>query len=206
MRDFLARYKYRVIYLSIYVESINLSMYVQIHLSIYILPCLLAGPSGIRVGTNGRFEAERPPTSVGLPSGERAAFETLLHSLYSTRPHGRVQAIFWHTCPDLDLGPWFCLTHWTHIALSGSMTSRVRVSARSRPSPPLYPHFNRPSGFWPCVKSCLMGGSDKYYTSIYLPLFKSIFSLALKFPLLLHLTQTKKKRHIRARSLSEQYI
>ena len=40
--------------------------------------------------------------------------------------------------------------------------SRVRVSAPSRPSPPLYPHFNRPSGFWPCVKSCLVGGSDKY--------------------------------------------
>ena len=29
-------------------------------------------------------------------------------------------------------------------------------------SPPLYPHFNWPSGFWPCVKSCLVGGSDKY--------------------------------------------
>ena len=29
-------------------------------------------------------------------------------------------------------------------------------------SPPHYPHFNRPSGFWPCVKSCLVGGSDKY--------------------------------------------
>ena len=43
------------------------------------------------------------------------------------------------------------------------MTSRVRVSAHSRPSPPLYLHFNRPSGFWPCVKSCLVGGSDKYY-------------------------------------------
>ena len=38
----------------------------------------------------------------------------------------------------------------------------VRLSARSQPSPPLYPHFNRPSGFWPCVKSCLVGGSDKY--------------------------------------------
>ena len=43
-----------------------------------------------------------------------------------------------------------------------AQTSRVRVSARSRPSPPLYPHFNRPSVFWPCVKSCLVGGSDKY--------------------------------------------
>ena len=42
------------------------------------------------------------------------------------------------------------------------MTSRVWVWARSRPSPPLYPHFNRPSGFWPCVKSCLVEGSDKY--------------------------------------------
>ena len=43
-----------------------------------------------------------------------------------------------------------------------AQTSRVRVSAPSRPSPPLYPHFNWPSGFWPCVKSCLVGGSDKY--------------------------------------------
>ena len=24
--------------------------------------------------------------------------------------------------------------------------------------------FNQPSGFWPCVKSCLVGGSDKYHT------------------------------------------
>ena len=46
------------------------------------------------------------------------------------------------------------------------MTSRVRVSAHSRPSPPLYPHFNWPSDFWPCVKSCLVGGSDKYHTCI----------------------------------------
>ena len=33
-------------------------------------------------------------------------------------------------------------------------------------SPPLYPHFNRPSGFWPCVKSCLVGGSDKYWHAL----------------------------------------
>ena len=42
------------------------------------LPGLLAGPSGIRVGwvieTNGRLEAEILPTSVGPPSGGRAAF------------------------------------------------------------------------------------------------------------------------------------
>ena len=47
------------------------------------------------------------------------------------------------------------------------MTSRIRVSASSRPSPPLYPHFNRPSGFWPCVKSCLVGGNDKYRFSAF---------------------------------------
>ena len=33
--------------------------------------------------------------------------------------------------------------------------------SRLVPSPPLYPHFNWSSGFWPCVKSCLVGGSDK---------------------------------------------
>ena len=42
------------------------------------------------------------------------------------------------------------------------MISRVRVSARSWPFPLLYPHFNRPSCFWPCVKSCMVGGSNKY--------------------------------------------
>ena len=35
-----------------------------------------AGPSGIRAGwgieTNGKFEAERPPASIGPPSGGRA--------------------------------------------------------------------------------------------------------------------------------------
>ena len=69
----------------------------------------LAGPSGFRAGwvieINGRFYAKRPPTSVGPPSGGQAAFQTPIHTLDSTRPHGLVQAIFWHTCPDLDLGP-----------------------------------------------------------------------------------------------------
>ena len=59
------------------------------------------------VSINGRFEAERPPGLAGRPSGGRAAFMTPMHPLYSTRPHGLVQAIFWHTCPDLDLGPWY---------------------------------------------------------------------------------------------------
>ena len=44
-----------------------------------------------------------------------------------------------------------------------SSTDKQGSSLDSFPtSPPLYPHFNRPSGFWPCVKSCLVGGSDKY--------------------------------------------
>ena len=30
-------------------------------------------------------------------------FLTPIHPLYSTRLHGLVQAIFWHTCPDLDV-------------------------------------------------------------------------------------------------------
>ena len=29
-------------------------------------------------------------------------------------------------------------------------------------SPSLNPHHNQPFGHWPCVKSCLVGGSDKY--------------------------------------------
>ena len=57
------------------------------------------------IETNGRFEAERPPTSVGPPSGGRAAFLSPMHPLYSTRLHGLAQAILWHTCPDPDLGP-----------------------------------------------------------------------------------------------------
>ena len=40
------------------------------------------------------------------------------------------------------------------LIVSLESCSLVRVSARSRPSPPLYPHFNRPS--------ILVGGSDKY--------------------------------------------
>ena len=58
-----------------------------------------------RVSINGRFKDERPPNLAGPPSGGRAAFMTPMHPLYSTRPYGLLQAIFWHTCPNLDLGP-----------------------------------------------------------------------------------------------------
>ena len=77
-----------------------------------------------------------------------------------------------HPCTALDqasslsrhLGSWNCLPHQAHIALSEpiSSTDQQGSSLDSFPtSPPLYHHFNRPSGFWPCVKSCLVGGSDK---------------------------------------------
>ena len=59
---------------SYYGNFISNSSYTQF---IIYFPGLLAGPSGIRVGwgieTNGRFETERPPTSVGPPSGGRTA-------------------------------------------------------------------------------------------------------------------------------------
>ena len=80
-----------------------------------------------------------PQLRLGHPRVGELLFFTPMHSLYSTRPYGLVQAIFWHTCPDLDFGPWYCLTHEVHIAFSGSMTSRVRVSARSRPPSPCIP-------------------------------------------------------------------
>ena len=44
------------------------------------LPGLLAGLSGIcakwGIKINGRFEAERPPASVGPPSGGQAVFDS----------------------------------------------------------------------------------------------------------------------------------
>ena len=40
------------------------------------------------------------------------------------------------------------------------LSSRARASARARSSPPPNPHYNQPSGHWPCVKSCLVEGSD----------------------------------------------
>ena len=39
-----------------------------------------------------------------------------------------------------------------------AQTSRVRVSNRAQPSLTLNPHYNH----WPCVRSCLVGGSNKY--------------------------------------------
>ena len=73
-----------------------------------LLPCLLLGRLTFvldGVSINGRFEAERPPTLSGPPSSGRAVFMTPMQPLYITRPHSLVQAIFWHTCQDLDLDP-----------------------------------------------------------------------------------------------------
>ena len=96
------------------------------HILVWSLLSLLAGPSEScnRIPSITAFQRKdgrsksradsgpnRRPVSAGQPSGGRAAFQIPMHVLYSTRPHGLVQAIFWHTCPDLDLGPWYGLTH-----------------------------------------------------------------------------------------------
>ena len=90
---------------------------------------------------------------------------TFSKSMYGTRPCCLVQAITRHTCPGPHLGSWNCLPHQAHIALSEPMSSidqqGLSLGSFSTFPPPLYPHFNRPSGFWPRVKSCLVGGSDK---------------------------------------------
>ena len=56
-------------------------------------------------------------------------------------------------------------------------------------SPPLYPHFNWPSGFWPCVKSCLVGGSDKYSTLISWHLISSVLPSRCKWAIVLRVEQ-----------------
>ena len=47
-----------------------------------------------------------------------------------------------------------CINSW------GLVPRLVPRLAPGHPSP--NPHFNRPLGHWPCVKSCLVGGSNKY--------------------------------------------
>ena len=44
------------------------------------------------------------------------------------------------------------------------MTSIVQQGLNPTPSA-LSPHYNQPLGHWPCVKSCLVGGRDKYTLS-----------------------------------------
>ena len=51
--------------------------------------------------------------------------------------------------------------HQAHIALWVD-DQQSPASARARSSSPLNPHYNRSSGHLPCVKSCLVGGKDKY--------------------------------------------
>ena len=70
------------------------------------------------------------------------------------------------------------------------MTSRVRVSARSRPSPPLYSHFNRPSMLLTLCQ-VLFGGRQWQITislSIYLSDSTSIYLSIYLYPLSLFLS------------------
>ena len=86
------------------------------------------------------------------------------------------------------MGSWNCLPHEAHIAPSEPMSSIDQqgsslCSFPTSPHPPLYPHFNRPSGFGPCVKSCLVGGSDKYRLVYISRSFISLVSLDILFVL-----------------------
>ncbi len=95
----------------------------------------------------------------------------LLYPLIGLRAFDLVSSrVWWEAATNTYTPPAFwiretaCLIRPT-LHLVGrwaAQTSRVWVSARYQPSPPLYSHFNRPLGFWLCVKSCLVGDSDKY--------------------------------------------
>ena len=114
----------------------------------YIYGERVVGPSGICVGwgieINGRFEAERPPTSVGPPSGGRTATFVPLDLVveFKLKPGIRARIQIWIRETACLIRPTLHL-----VGRWAAQTSRVWVSARSRPSPPLYPHFNQPSGF-----------------------------------------------------------
>ena len=60
-------------------------------------------------------------------------------------------------CSMADLRPTLHEVGWWQAE-----SSLAQASAHARHSPPLNPHHNRPLSHWPCVKSCLVGGSDKY--------------------------------------------
>ena len=109
-----------------------------------------------------RSMADSRPKSPQLRLGHLWVSELQpLSPMYSTRPCCLVQAITQHLCGiQIWIRKTACLIRPT-LHLVGqwvAQTSRVRVSARAQPSPPLNPHYNH----WPCVWSCLVGGSNKY--------------------------------------------
>ena len=73
------------------------------------------------------------------------------------------------TCPP-GFGPVQCLKSTTDSKPKGSRLplGHLRMGEDHQPSeaisPSLNPHYNRPSSHWPCVKSCLVGGSGRYLT------------------------------------------
>ena len=111
-------------------DSISVSL--SLITSFDILGQVFITRAWLQKGTNCRLEAVRPPVSAG--------------------PHSVGLAL---------LTPCYCLVHQAHIGLSGSMCNIDQQGSSlgsypTMPSPSL--HFNRPSGHWPCVKPCLVGG------------------------------------------------
>ena len=103
---------------------------------------------------------------AGPPSGRWAALLTPLTPLNSTATLGLIKAIIRHPC----LGP--CPAKLIRITLH-SGHSPAGLEPRLVPDrPPLTPPYNRPSGHWLCVKSCLVWGRDKYHTHIKLIFFE----------------------------------
>ena len=125
---------------------------------------------------------------VSVPDDQCSMPDLSLKGLQFRLGHLRVDKLhhrhLCHPCIALDLavplkqnqahvpGPRFgsmsSKAHQTHIALSGPMTSIVKQGSilswfPTFPFP--NPHYNRPSGHWPCVKSCLVGDRDKYRLS-----------------------------------------
>ena len=82
--------------------------------------------------------------------------------MYGTRPCCLVQAITRHTYPDPYLGSWNCMPHQAHKWANEQHRPAGFESRLVLDPPPLYPHFDRPSGFWLCVKPRLVGDLGKY--------------------------------------------
>ena len=88
---------------------------------------------------------------VHLPALTKCCFVSLI-----TAGTGTIQRrqIWGRKAPDFG---------WAILGWASCIIVQLGSSLDSCPTlPSPNPHFNRPSGHWPCVKSCLVGGSDKY--------------------------------------------
>ena len=120
---------------------------------------------------NGILEAERPPTSVGPPSGGWAASLTPLTPLYGTGPRCPFQAIIRHPCLDPDLGP--CPARLIRLTLY--KVGRWSAKSKQGSSWGSCPTFSSPNPHYnPTFESLtlcqvLSGGRQRQISQILLP-------------------------------------